>query len=338
MANENKAIAWLLSQSDRFDIKIEELSWIKRLFPGWTDICCSLTFGARSIVAWGAADSSDLALCKAFSEAAERGVFLTTASQTTNGFASHLDRDFSRANAAFELIERDLFLCHFLTQTPFDLISKTELEMAFWFRRAQMYAEELKLRLRYYYLGATGVLAVVDGLESQLSCGFIVGTSFRSHFLEAALSATIEVMRRANFISKSRSNGESIDLSLQEFLNLSQPKFSDHGRLGLNLEYAQKIRYLFPDQLPTSAGKRTTSSLNVDRIKLSDLQWPYPHSNGSSCPFYFAQAESVHSQNLFLGRPTEKVVNITRLQAFKLDLTGHHFDTDIKTIPPPPVN
>lgn len=145
MANETAAISWLLGQSN-LNLNIESSNWISDVFTGWTDVCCTLCYFSRQIVSWGASYAPDIALLKSFAEGVERGVFLKEGSHTSNGFAAHIDHLEARRNAAFELMERDLFLGHFVSNMPFNPLEDVVLNQFEWKENVNTFSEKLNLR------------------------------------------------------------------------------------------------------------------------------------------------------------------------------------------------
>lgn len=335
MADETRAIAWLLSQANELEITIESLSWINDLFPGWSDISCSFQLKSRKIVAWGADPAPDRALCKAFSEATERGVFLCSLSDTTNGFASHINQHDAQRNAIRELQERDLFLCHFLTNMPFPpIMTKNLLNEVPLLAHALSLAKNLNVRLRYYALGIDGVLAVADGLENLHPWGIIIGTGYKEDYTQSAVMATIEAMRSVVSFIRSCQHGDiGQSLTLQEFLDLPSPTFLDHGKLALNVEYARSIYHLFPETSNNDQVTPKIQGLELESIEVETLRWPY--TDGTRCPFYFARAKSQMAQPLFLGRPTYENINLARLIDFEQTLGRPNCINRLNNLPHP---
>lgn len=303
MADATRAIGWILSQNS-FNVKIESAEWIGEILPGWTDICCTVNFGDREVVAWGASDSTDVALLKAFAEAAERGVFLKGSAGTSNGFAAHLNREDARKNALNELLERDLFLCHFLTNTPFKSLDVSLLKDSSQIARINAFSTRLGLRTRYFHLGRSGVLCVCDGLFNQPKVGFVVGASYKEDINLSFLGATVETLRQAHFNEKLRVNRQLKVLTLSQFSELAQPRFEDHGALALDVEYAESISNLFENVATVNINQ-----VDSNCISIIDLPW----IDEGYCPFFFAQASASRAQQMFVGLPKKSKLNLDRL-------------------------
>jgi hypothetical protein len=307
MANETIALAWLLEHSQEYQLKIQTMSWIEKAFPGWTDVCCTLNINGNEITSWGASETADIALLKAFSEATEREVLQQDGSPTSNGFAAHLSPDKARQNAMFELIERDLFFCHFLSNSEFIPIADDKKIGWKWLPKIESLICTLDLRIRYYILGNFGILCAIDGLESKNKIGFIIGSSYKEDLEVAAISATIESLRQAYFIRRDN-NGKGI--SLNQFCQINKPDFKDHGELALNIDYANQIAPLFSKK-EASGFVYPYNELSPYEVNIFDLSW-----TKDGCPFYFAKAISQNAQNIFLGSPQDSAINLKRLEEF----------------------
>jgi hypothetical protein len=223
----------------------------------------------------------------------------------------------------FELIERDLFFCHFLTKKPFIPLSDQQKINWKWLAQINNLVENLDLRIRYYMLGQSGVVCAIDGLESNNKMGFVLGASYKANIEDAAISATIESLRQAYFI---RTNNDKISLSINDFLKLDKPNFKDHGLLAKNVEYATQIASLFSSPEKCSI-KYPYIELKHHEINLVDVQWMT-----DNCPFYFAKASSPNAQDLYLGTPKKAEINLKRLSEFSSQLITH---SDVNLLPHP---
>ncbi len=316
MDHQKRAISWLLINSEQFKIKIESLNWIKTIFPNWTDILCRAQFGSKLVEAWGSSFDEDEALCKAFAEVSERGVFFEDGSDNTNGFAAHINNIDSKKNAALELQERDLFLCHFLTKTPFLKINTTTIKNWDWIEPVSAQSKVMKININYYHLGTSGAICVIDGLNANPTFGYIIGASFKENLSNAAIAATIEAFRRAYFLINENQSTQTLDLT--EFNILESINFTHHGLLALNTDYANLIKFLFPQIEANYNFQYPYNQLDWKSFETTELFWKYQSvfNKSPECPFYFAKATSSEIQNLFLGKSTPDKINLKRLNQF----------------------
>ncbi|MBX2994961.1 MAG: YcaO-like family protein [Bdellovibrionaceae bacterium] len=307
MASSQRALAWLLERSGSLELQIAQQDWLEEILEGWIDLQCTFQFEGRQLATWGASDNNDTALLKAFAEALERLAMLTSAHQNSNGFAAHIDPVEARRNAKLELIERDLFFCHFLTKTPLTPFAVPS--NWFWASDAADWAEERGLSLRFYHLGSTGLFCRIDGRHHENAFGLISGLAFKPTHEASALSAFVEAGRAATvqrllpFPTKS--------LSISEFWELPSPNFGHHGRLALDVGYASSLDWFFAETPGASAPGR---ELEDSWIEVEDLTLPIESLR--DCPYVFARAFSARAQNLFIGKARPEVVNLARLSEF----------------------
>ena len=328
MANKIRAVTWILENSEKLEISIKKLTWIEELLPGWTDVFCTFRKDKKILCGRGAAQDEDLALCKAFAEALERGALYDSDYMISSGFAAHTSVDAVERNARHELVERDHFLCHFLTGTPFQIIHPFQNDAKLT-DSIQRWTNKHKIILRFFRLAENGVLCLINGPGAITPFGMSSGTAIRETFFEAAISALIEASRTAAaFLSDPESA-----ITIAEFNQLDKYNFHDHGRLALNLEYASNLAALFPHtSIDPKLLLHEHPSINTSEIKVERINWkPFAENY---CPFVFARASSKFAQNLWLGPTTPEVINLDRLRAFSgkpiawenLNLLPHPFD------------
>lgn len=308
MADQSRAITWALAHASTLRLTIERFGWIEDLMPGWTDVHCTIEAHGQTLHGWGAGATDDLALCKALAEALERAVLLSTNAQNSSGFAAHLTPQGARQNALRELVERDLFLCHFYTRTPLSAFV-SQIENCMWLEKSQAWAKQNGLNIQFYHLGNAGAVCAVSGTSIQRPFGFVIGASVKDDTEQSALSALIEAARRSVRYLLRQSSSDA--LSLSGFLALKHPTFNDHGRLALDLDYASKVASLFAHEPPSNLSHK---DLQIPEVKVNDLNWP--DQSMQDCPFYFAQAVSSDSQSLFIGEPSVDKINLKRLSRF----------------------
>lgn len=309
MADAQRALIWVLERSAQLGLEITAREWIGSVFKGWTDTSCSLNWEGRRLTAWGADSDPDRSLLKSFAESLERIALFTSDQTNSNGFAAHLNREGADRNARNEVVERDLFFCHFLTDSPFPPLPAED-KAGDWVKTARAWVSGHGARLRFFRLGATGALCVIDGLEAPRPYGLLLGLSAQEDPADSIRSAFIEAGRAAHL---QFSAPDSPSLTLEQYRELKDPTFSDHGRLALNPDYARRI-----DQALLSPGSGTPPSsareLARERIRTDEIRIPRPVFE--DCPFVIARASSPEAQGLFRGPTTIEKVNLERLRRF----------------------
>jgi hypothetical protein len=302
MATETELIAWAITNADRLQLNVEHTTWIKEFFPFLTDAVVHVHFDGLQFDGWGWATNDQTALAKALAESLERIVLQQSKFQTSNGIAAHLDFARAAEAAKCELIERDLFLCHFYGKTPFvpfenrDLLEPVE--------KFSAWLHSKKAAIRFYHLGENGAICVIDCRGAGF--GYSFGTAIKETPALSILASAIEAGRNVHRILSGVAPVKT--LTLQEFNNIKKPQFSDHGKLTLDLEYADQISYLF-DQADIRPHARL-KNIEIERL--------YLHGELlEGCPLSFARASSASAQTLFLGSPTRSLLNLTRISEFR---------------------
>jgi hypothetical protein len=305
MVAQTELIFWFLKNAGLLDIKIEHLGWIRNLIPTLTDVTVQLKFGGKIWYGWGSDESEDIALTKALAEVAERLVMQERGFLTSNGIAAHISAQDASIAAVNELRERDLFLCHFYSNTSF---AEAKLTDDFGLTGVREWFKNYGVSFHLYHLGPNGFLAVLDGREAMYPFGYVMGAALKVGSVASARSAAIEAARSGYWLLEDP--GRILPLSMKQFLNLERPKFKDHGRLALNPDYAKKISHLFGNPSAMMAQSNEDIEFNLEQFRLQAPEF-------NDCPLYFARASSDKLQNLFLGQPTDMNLNLKRLSSFR---------------------
>jgi len=110
---------WLLANVDKLNLQVRFFDNHSLAALGIIDIEVELLIANEKYWGRGTSFDKNMALIKACSEAIERFFLHKNKFATSNGMATHINENLAREAATLELIERDLFLCRYLTQTPF---------------------------------------------------------------------------------------------------------------------------------------------------------------------------------------------------------------------------
>lgn len=306
MAHAQSLIQWLLLNAGTLKLQIDYLNWVDDAFPGFTDIRVQITIGGLTHTGFGSAASQDLALTKAAAEALERAVLRDNKFSTSNGLAAHMSANLAMASAINELLERDSILCHFYGNQPYKRLPMDAVRSPF-FNSLRSWYELRDISFSLFELGAKGALFVVDGRHRSTDAfGFILGGGHKSTREESVESAAFEATRQlAHLLERASMPAKS----LNEFLEIPAPSFRDHGDLALDLDYARRIEYLF-DGVPRSKFKQ----LNESHVRAELVTSNSPELEG--CPLFFARAVSAEAQDMFLGAPNPRRINLARIGDF----------------------
>lgn len=300
---------WIIRSAEKLKMKVEHLKWISLFLPETEDIHVSVSIGNRIYKGRGYSNTPDSALKKAISESVERVVGLEFA-ESTNGIASHVTLDLAKENARNELVERDLFLSHFRTNTPF----------AFSSEMTRLIPESI----RSFVFDAGDSISIYSMKCNNLGKGFvclvsgeslwggIIGLSFGSENDEQLIiKASLEAFRlywhrRAN---KSLNPGLHIDA----FLKQNSWTFIDNGTLCLNRAYFDKIRHLFPRK--ELVDLRGFIQYSLTEFSFENLSEKY--TNIENCPLFVVRCTSPYSQKLNAGPFTMESISYEGLKRFK---------------------
>ena len=115
-------IEWFLNYKDELSGQIYEFEWRKNWDLKVFDFEVSVQTPFGLVTGRALAFSRTSALEKALSECFERAICLEL-SVSSNGVAAHPDLNRAKIFAQNELIERDLFLCHFYTGSTVKALS-----------------------------------------------------------------------------------------------------------------------------------------------------------------------------------------------------------------------
>lgn len=285
---------WILANAENLSLQVEDLQWVQKPFTGLHDIHASILIGNKRYEGRGSADSKDLAIIKAVAEAIERAVCLQSL-PTTNGVAAHIDLEQAKKNAQNELLERDLFLSHFLTQTAFDVSTEWTAQLSLDLRedigRAGDSIQIFRMRRNSH---GQGFVCLIRG---GMRWGGIMGLSFgqgdeHSLVMKAALEACRYYWHRRSHRMLTENH------SLESFLSLSDWKYADNGRLGLNVDYFSKISHLFPESTECESGRDFVDYRSAD-FSFRELPVDLPELRGG--PMKIVHCSADHIQPLLPG-------------------------------------
>ncbi len=170
-----------------------------RFFKYITEIRAKL--GTHEIFVCGESNDDEVSWQKAFSELYERSALVafgsTFGATTSNGWAAHPNREHARLNTILELVERDAFLAHWYSKTPFVEIPKNEfpLDIQAWVVTELSRSEFPNLRILLSTIGlgpsVTCLLTNKDGFG-------VCAHSTKESFTESISSAIAEACRAAH--------------------------------------------------------------------------------------------------------------------------------------------
>lgn len=301
MDDQSRLISWLLSHADQLRLKVQRLTWCRDVLPDFNDVLVEIEIDGRRFPGFGADQSEDHALVKAAAEALERYACRITSVPTSNGVAAHTDFVQAAKNAASELVERDQLLCRFHSGIGFPAEECRDLpeSLVCWY-------QEHGIVSSVFRNGQGGYIFMADGRRSRRPFGFVIGLGNRGTRVASISHAAIEATRQV--VQVVASSAPIAGLTLAGFAQLREVDFPDHGRLALDLSYANQIEFLFK---PGNTDMKTEplTDINVMPVEVG-------HPLLKDCPIQVAHASSPKAQGLYLGMPTKENLNIIRLAKF----------------------
>lgn len=300
--------AWILSNIKNICLKIEELSWVDEFYSNSSDLVATLKLNSKEWKGHGHASSKDLALRKAITEAIERAISLQHIS-TSNGIAAHTNLESAKKNAQNELIERDLFLSHFITKTPFikEKNSKDKIPLSI-IKYINSNEDNVDLfKFKNNNMGE-GYVCLISNSKNW---GGIIGLSFGElNSKELITKAVVEAFRQYRF--EIVTNKFKNRITLMDFNNLNKWNYADHGYLAQSLDYFQLIEFLFP---------KDESEQNSNYVKYIKEKFKFKIIDNSlpelmNCPLHVVQCTSEDMQQLQLGPCLDEFISIDGLYRF----------------------
>lgn len=305
----DKFESWILSSVKKLNLKIDELTWVREFIPNSFDIVANVNINSKDWTGHGFANTKDLALKKAVSEVMERAIALNYVN-TSNGIASHTDLELAKQNALNELIERDLFLSHFFTRTPFVKNSKND-ELIPTSIKEYIYANGDQIgiyELKKNNIGEGYVCLISNGA----SWGGILGLSFGepNKKNELVLKAVVEAFRQYRY--EIVTNKFQNKITLNEFKSLGKWTFSNHGNLVQDVEYYQQINDLFP----LRDSKINESYVQYKMNMFSFEVFKRPLNDFLDCPLHVVRCNAEDIQQLLPGPFLKKNISLDGLRRF----------------------
>ncbi len=283
--------SWCLENISKLKLEVKILTWVNLFFPDYYDFFISIEIDNKKIEGQGVDKNKDMAITKAISEAFERSV-LFDKDITSNGVAAHENLGRAKENARNELIERDLFLSHFYTSTPFLEVNPNEFRIP---RELRKYIEDnhdhvkiLKTKKSNY--GTTYVAVIYN----QKTWGGIISTQICKKANEFEIVKCLISASRTYRYEKNEGNFNSA-ISLENFSSLKNHTFRDHQSLAFNASYFRLIAHLFLE--------KGEACSHLVRYEDDDFKF-YEMSLSSSlmnCPLHIVRCENQSIIRLSLG-------------------------------------
>jgi hypothetical protein len=310
VASQTAVTDWAIEHSSELNLRVDVFEWTSRWIPGYFDCSVSIEVDGSNFVGRSTSKDSELSLTKAIAEAVERAAVAFHRLPSSNGVAAHTQPNIAIRNGFWELFERDSFLCHYLTQTPFfSLPASDSLELV---RGAKEAAAKLGVSLDVYGMsvpnGLAGAVCIARGAKCRRRFGILVSSGCNSELHMAVESAVLSCLRNVS----AWLDGQNIKvLSRDEFLELGEWGPEEHRAVGLHLDSGKSILESSSANVCSREGSSYLDhSFSAEKLELGNSEV------FRSCPIVVYRALSSSLLPLFFGPTKISAIDHDRLSEF----------------------
>jgi hypothetical protein len=309
VADQTPVTEWAIDYADELNLRVKVFNWTSRWAPGYFDCQVSIDALGSTFIGRSTSVSETMSLTKAISEAVERSAVVSNGLVTSSGVAAHTQRDLAIENALFEIIERDSFLCHYLTGTPFHEVpssyrNKTVEEIREIAGSFGVVLDVVGMRVPG---GLVGVACIAKGETCRRKFGLLVSTACGKDPREVAESATLSCMRN---LSAWLDGLEIAVYSLAELKDRRRWGPEEHRGLALHGAPEQSAMKLELEKY----WRAEDSSGNIEFV--SENLGLVDNEVFRSCPITVEAVRSDAFQSLYFGPTSRASLNLTRLSKF----------------------
>ena len=305
----NKLLSWINGKSKDFQLELEEHLWPSK----WLGECYSfkvrITIGNDQARGSGVASDKVDALTTAVAEALERYLFKISQFKSTNGLAVYPSEAECIRRASFELVERDLFFCHYLTKTPFIRSEFTESFATDQWQQFVATCKEhgVKVELRELQKNniGYGMICLAQGANTfPVRFGATIGLGFGENKYDAAFKAVKECAAQVAFNIDGDISTDGV--SIESFSKQTHWNVEDQRKWTFNPDSVKGIAPLFMKD-------GVEHEVKCFSVETKQVHWPIEYSD---IPLKAYRAYSSEMQGLFFGPVREEILNIRRLSKF----------------------
>lgn len=306
MASKEKLAEWLFDNRKQLQLKALLGEWVKDWLPGFEDIRMQLQINGKTYEGSGIATDQDKAFLIAGAEAIERA-YCDNLGINSSGVALHTIEEKAKLNAKLELIERDGFLCHFLTKTPFaDLNTPSNLDIDFEQVKNRLETQGVEISLKkIVYSFPQIVLCIARKMKGPNPFNCILGLGSHENISLSTTKAITECLSNVVWMLNTQDNNT---LSHEEFKNKANHFSIDHKRIYRGNNSTLSLDWIFN-------GRNSKLAIDVeDDIDFTPLKTSIPILD--NVPITVIRATSNELQNIFYGPTTSEKINMLRLHKF----------------------
>ena len=302
----NKRINHILANAKSLGLKVKKLSWGKYYLGGLYDFRIKTNLFGEDVWGVGIDTDEETAFLKAFSESIERAYCIENEIRS-NGVSVHWTVEDAKRNSLSELIERDVFLCHYLTGEAAKRVENSLVQ------EVNGTLSKRSCRVKVYQLSCVNQHCVFLTVGENGATGNIIGLGAAVDSKTALQKSVVECLFRlvAESENKEFPSVESVENPADHYnFHLSKPTLKD-SKLILNSSFSKKVN---------------TLNFNID------FDWNIIGNLNEMLPgleLYVVKGNAPSLQTMFYGEVSEDKVNISRLREF----FGKYVDLkDLETI------
>ena len=297
---------WLFENRRELKLKAFVNIWVKDWLPGHEDVRVKLEIKGKTFEGRGISTDQDSSFLIAGAEAVERA-YCEDLGINSNGVALHTDKEKAKLNARCELIERDSFLCHFLTKTPFARVvlpSQFNIDFKAITQKLKKQGVEIVLK-RAIYSQPQVVFCMARKIHRPHSFNCVLGLGSSYDIKVALRKAMAECLSNLIWILHHHHRKTE---SVKEFKSKSHYHSIDHQKIYYGDNSELNLDWIFN-------GKYSNELLEMDEeIELSTLKARTPILR--EAPVSVVRAKGENLQNIFYGPTALKKINFNRLEKF----------------------
>ena len=321
MAHKAKLISWLYVNRQRLNVAVYTGRWVVKWLPKFHDLSVEIKLDGETYIGRGMDKDEDLAIVKGGVEAIERAVVLshtknTGAAKHIGGFALHSEEAIAKQNALYKLMERDQFLCHFLTKTPLIDLKLSDLNLSEWKKVHFEYIQkklakkgvEIILKRTLFSRPKTVICLARSVFPTPSGFRGIIGLGASDSLAESTSKAIIECLTNVVY---------RMEYSHWEDFNTFKTKPSyepeDHSLLYFGNSPECELDWIF---CKSAKEPKSIEEENwEDKVTFEKLDIPFDILRDA--PIHIFKASSQETQNMFYGPTKKEHLTWNRLEKFK---------------------
>ena len=312
MACKKELANWLFDNRESLNLTVLKGQWVKEWLPDFHDVRVQIELEGRVYEGRGMDKNADLAFTRAGAEVIERAVIYHSKLKSSNGIALHAEEPKAKENALYELLERDQFLCHFFTTTPFAELNPfivKELEIDFEYIREKLEKESIEITLkRTLFSNPTTAICLARKVSAKGFNG-ILGLGASDTLSKSASKAIAECLTNVVWYMDNELHAEGLE-GLHPFNSKQVHGPQDHHKLYLGNSNECDLDWVFSLSRSESESIRWEGKVTFHKIDV-------PFQSLETAPIHIFKATSNEVQNVFYGLTKEENLNMERLEQFK---------------------